>query len=286
MFETLGPAPRDHRGRERLRLPRGVEGARAVRRATCRTRAAPILETVEAENRVAILHARAALPLGPGAQPRHPRGVPGARATRCSRSARSRKDETYLDALLQGRARSAAHAPARHQRRVAGELLGQQRAEGVGGEVRRAAPERRRCWTCRASSAATTRRPTASSTSIVSASATPYAALHDIDANKPGGSIKIRVKTYAHSLKLHEERARGRRRRASRTCCTRSTRSGSRCSSSRPSSSRRARTSTARSRSGSTTSWRACAPTKRSTRDLRTPSERRRRARISVAWAS
>jgi hypothetical protein len=41
--------------------------------------------------------------------------------------------------------------------------------------------------------------------SMVSASATPYAALHDIDANKPGGSIKIRVKTYAHSLKLHEE---------------------------------------------------------------------------------
>jgi hypothetical protein len=42
--------------------------------------------------------------------------------------------------------------------------------------------------------------------SIVTASATPYAALHDIDANKPGGSIKIRVKTYAHTLKLHEER--------------------------------------------------------------------------------
>ncbi len=41
--------------------------------------------------------------------------------------------------------------------------------------------------------------------SVVNASATPYAALHDIDANKPGGSIKIRVKTYAHSLRLHEE---------------------------------------------------------------------------------
>ena len=41
--------------------------------------------------------------------------------------------------------------------------------------------------------------------SIVQTSATPYAALHDIDANKPGGSIKIRVKTYAHSLKLHQE---------------------------------------------------------------------------------
>src|SRR5689334_22904126 len=42
--------------------------------------------------------------------------------------------------------------------------------------------------------------------SIIAASATPYSALHDIDANKPGGSIKIRVKTYAHSLGLHKER--------------------------------------------------------------------------------
>jgi len=42
--------------------------------------------------------------------------------------------------------------------------------------------------------------------SIIDASKTPYAALHDIDANKPAGSIKIRVKTYAHALKLHEER--------------------------------------------------------------------------------
>ena len=41
---------------------------------------------------------------------------------------------------------------------------------------------------------------------IVGGSKTPYAALHDIDANKPSGSIKIRVKTYAHALSLHEER--------------------------------------------------------------------------------
>ncbi len=41
---------------------------------------------------------------------------------------------------------------------------------------------------------------------IVSTAGTPYSALHDIDANKPGGSIKIRVKTYAHSLGLHKER--------------------------------------------------------------------------------
>jgi hypothetical protein len=42
--------------------------------------------------------------------------------------------------------------------------------------------------------------------SIITSAGTPYSALHDIDANKPGGSIKIRVKTYAHSLTLHKER--------------------------------------------------------------------------------
>ena len=42
--------------------------------------------------------------------------------------------------------------------------------------------------------------------SIIGAAGTPYSALHDIDANKAGGSIKIRVKTYAHSLELHRER--------------------------------------------------------------------------------
>jgi predicted CoA-substrate-specific enzyme activase len=50
---------------------------------------------------------------------------------------------------------------------------------------------------------------------IIEKSKTPYAALHDIDANKPSGSIKIRVKTYAHALKLHQERLEdaGKRRR-------------------------------------------------------------------------
>jgi hypothetical protein len=41
---------------------------------------------------------------------------------------------------------------------------------------------------------------------IISSSGTPYSALHDIDANKPSGSIKIRIKTYAHTLSLHNER--------------------------------------------------------------------------------
>ena len=41
--------------------------------------------------------------------------------------------------------------------------------------------------------------------SITGTANIPYSALHDIDANKPAGSIKIRVKTYHHSLKLREE---------------------------------------------------------------------------------
>lgn len=42
--------------------------------------------------------------------------------------------------------------------------------------------------------------------SITSAAGSPYSALHDIDANKPSGSIKIRVKTYGHTLMLAKEK--------------------------------------------------------------------------------
>ncbi len=41
---------------------------------------------------------------------------------------------------------------------------------------------------------------------IISASKTPFSALHEIDANKPGGSIAIRVKTYGYTLERHQER--------------------------------------------------------------------------------
>jgi activator of 2-hydroxyglutaryl-CoA dehydratase/predicted nucleotide-binding protein (sugar kinase/HSP70/actin superfamily) len=41
--------------------------------------------------------------------------------------------------------------------------------------------------------------------SIVQTARTPSALLHDLDANKPGGSLKIRVNTYAHSLRLRQE---------------------------------------------------------------------------------
>ncbi|VAW64983.1 Activator of (R)-2-hydroxyglutaryl-CoA dehydratase [hydrothermal vent metagenome] len=41
---------------------------------------------------------------------------------------------------------------------------------------------------------------------IMGTSNTPYMAMHEIDANKPSGSIKIRVKTYAYTLQLYREK--------------------------------------------------------------------------------
>ena len=40
---------------------------------------------------------------------------------------------------------------------------------------------------------------------ILSASNTPHLTLHDLDANKPGGSFKIRIKTFAYTLKEREK---------------------------------------------------------------------------------
>ncbi len=79
------------------------------------------------------------------------------------------------------------------------------RAEGVGGQVRGAPPERRgaRPLELQVRPRRADLRPHRLASSRPAA--TPYSALHDIDANKPGGSIKIRVKTYAHTLKLFEE---------------------------------------------------------------------------------
>jgi predicted nucleotide-binding protein (sugar kinase/HSP70/actin superfamily) len=41
---------------------------------------------------------------------------------------------------------------------------------------------------------------------ILGASRTPHLTLHDIDANKPGGSIKIRVRTFAYTLEQYQRR--------------------------------------------------------------------------------
>jgi hypothetical protein len=42
--------------------------------------------------------------------------------------------------------------------------------------------------------------------SIIASAGKAYSALHDIDAKKPSGSIKIRVKTYAYTLMLLKEK--------------------------------------------------------------------------------
>ena len=90
----------------------------------------------------------------------------------------------------------------------------------------------------------------------MNASKTPYAALHDIDANKPSGSIKIRVKTYAHALKLHEERLEdAAKREAAARGGARATRSSS-CSSCAQRSWRRGRCSDV---AIVERSWRSCA---------------------------
>jgi predicted nucleotide-binding protein (sugar kinase/HSP70/actin superfamily) len=40
---------------------------------------------------------------------------------------------------------------------------------------------------------------------IINVSATPYCALHDLDANKPAGSLKIRIDTFAYTLRRYEQ---------------------------------------------------------------------------------
>lgn len=42
--------------------------------------------------------------------------------------------------------------------------------------------------------------------SILAPSKIPYLALHDLDANKPGGSFNIRIKTFAYALGLYREK--------------------------------------------------------------------------------
>ncbi|BAF73041.1 BadF/BadG/BcrA/BcrD ATPase family protein [Sulfurovum sp. NBC37-1] len=48
---------------------------------------------------------------------------------------------------------------------------------------------------------------------ILGASRTPHLTLHDIDANKPGGSIKIRVKTFAYTLEQYKQTLRNAKER-------------------------------------------------------------------------
>ncbi len=138
------------------------------------------------------------------------------------------------------RRRAAVNDPLEHQPRLARELLGEQRAEGVGARTSPRATRTWRCSICRASSAATTRRPTGSSTRIVQASKTPCrgaARPRRQQARRLDQDPRQDLRALARAARRrrledvgHEE-ARARR--------TRSTRSGSSCSSSSRRSSRR-----------------------------------------------
>ena len=206
MFETWGPRLGITEDESDSRLPRGACTRSSAFDLDLQDKGRAILETVEAENRIAILVVGRPYHADPGLNHGIPEefqvlGYP-------ILSIRSiPKDREYLDryfkeelesGTIKSRSTSTTCGP-RTTRPTARRRCGRRSS--------RRATRTSRCSICRASSAATTRRPTASSTRIVEqTSQTPYAALHDIDANKPGGSIKIRVKTYAHSLKLHEER--------------------------------------------------------------------------------
>ncbi len=152
------------RTRATSRSTRRFKALRGVRATTCRAQGPRDPREVEAREPRRAPDARPPVPHRSRAEPRDPRGVPGARLPDPVDPLAPQGPGAGCEPLLRGRSPRASSRRPRHQRRVARELLGQQRAEGVGREVRRAAPERRRASTCRASSAATTRRPTASST--------------------------------------------------------------------------------------------------------------------------
>ena len=176
--------------------------------------------------------ARSPVPLGSGPEPRHPGGVPGPRLPDpldpLDPARREYLDRYFKEELDSGPMQDAARA----QPRVAGELLGQQRAEGVGARASRRTTRTSSCSISRASSAATTRRPTASSTRSSRPAKTPYAALHDIDANKPGGVDQDPREDVRARAQAPRGAPRGRAQEARASSSTRSTRSASSSSSS------------------------------------------------------
>ncbi len=206
MFDTWGPRlgitedESDHACREAL------QGAHACSRTTSQDKGRAILETVEAEDRVAHPAARAPVPLGPGPQPRHPRGVPGPRLSDPLASARSRRTREYLDRYFKEELASGQIKTPLELNHVWPENYSVNSAQKVWGAVFAAHHPNVVVLDLSSFKCGHDAPIYGLIDSIIEKSKTPYAALHDIDANKPGGSIKIRVKTYAHALKLHEER--------------------------------------------------------------------------------
>ena len=146
----LGPAPRHHRGRERPRVPRGLARARRIFENDLQEKGRAILETVEAENRVAILLVGRPYHSDPGLNHGIPEefqvlGYPILSRALDPEATASTSTRYFKEELARGQ-----QSPLEHQRRVAGELLGQQRAEGVGARSSRR--------TTRTSSSSTSRR--------------------------------------------------------------------------------------------------------------------------------
>ena len=222
MFETFGPAPRHHRGRERPRAAaRRWKALDAVRE---RPPGQGPRHPRDRRGREPRRHPddRAPVPLGPGPEPRHPRGVPGARLP-----------DPLGPLDPEGRASTSIATSRRSSR--AGDQDARSSSTTSGRRTTRPTA-RRRCGprsfaahhpnvvvldlsSLQVRSRRADLRPHRLASS--SESKTPYAALHDIDANKPGGSIKIRVKTYAHALQAPRGAPRGRGKRKRRSSSTR-----------------------------------------------------------------
>src|SRR5581483_2449071 len=136
----VGRAARHHRGRERLGVPAGIRGAARARRGSAAPRAR---DPRAARSRARGRRAAARPPVSPRSrvEPRRPRRIPGARLSRALDPIAA-EGSGVARAVLPGRSRARLHLVApRHLRRLARELLGQQRAEGLGGEARGAASE-------------------------------------------------------------------------------------------------------------------------------------------------
>ena len=165
MFETFGPRLGITEDENDFACKRGLEGARHRSTRTSQEKGRAILETVEAEDRVAILHDRPPVPLRPGPQPRHPRGVPGPRATRSSVGALDPARIASTSIATTRRTSRRAASRARSSSTTCGRRTTRSTARRRSGRrASRRATRTSSCSTCRPSSAATTRRPTASST--------------------------------------------------------------------------------------------------------------------------
>ena len=206
MFDEWGPLLGITEDESDFADRRGVQGARARSRTRWSARAARSSTRSRRENRVALLMLGRPYHHDPGLNHGIPEEFQVLGYPILSMRSLPRDKATTRRAVRRG------HREGRHrERRSTSPTCGRRTtrptgAEGVGGEVRRAPPERRvpRSLELQVRPRRADLRPDRLDHRV--GAARPYSALHDIDANKPSGSIKIRVKTYAHTLMLLKEK--------------------------------------------------------------------------------